>query len=108
MARPQVGNLLTIFAALAYYFLCMILPLVGPAAMHGSGSPGAGPAPHLKQNIMAFSAVLLAGLVFSGLALYSKLTRRRIDSSPIPKYSIALCVFGVLMLLGLITGAFSW
>ena len=34
-ARPVVGSVLTILSGLSFYLVCMILPLVGPAAAHG-------------------------------------------------------------------------
>ncbi len=105
IARPMVGNVLTILGGLSFLFLCMILPLVGPAAVHGSGSPGAGPAPHLKQNYMAFSATLAVSLILAVAAVYSKSERRKIDGSPLPKYSLAL--IGVLLFI-LVAFVLGW
>jgi len=98
MANPVVGNILSILSGLSFLFLCMILPLVGPAAVHGSGSPDAGPAPHLKQNYIAFSAVLGLSIALGILALMSKVERRKVDGSPLPYYTI-----GLLVILGLLT-----
>ena len=103
-AQPRVGSALTILAGLTFYFLLMILPLVGPAAMRGSGSPGAGPAPHLARNIAAFVSVLLLCFSLSLLALRSKLARRKMDGSPLPYYSIGLCAACVFLLVVLVTG----
>ncbi len=103
-ARPAVGSFFTIASGVLFLFLCMILPLVGPAAVHGSGSPGAGPAPHLKQNYMAFSSVLFFSLLTAVLAVRSKLERRKIDGSPLPWYSIGLLAICVFILIALVTG----
>lgn len=104
IARPNVGNLFSIAAGLSFLFLCMILPLVGPAAMRGSGSPGAGPVPHARANFLAFLGVLLLSLALSGLAVYSKIERRKVDGSPLPFYSIGLCIVLVFLLIALLTG----
>lgn len=93
LAHPMVGNALTVLTGIACLFLCMIFPLVGPAAVHGSGSPGAGPVPHLAKNRMAFSIVLVLALLLGTAAILSKLERRKVDASPLPFYSIALLVF---------------
>jgi hypothetical protein len=107
LARPPIGNALTLLSGLSFFFLCMILPIVGPAAVHGSGSPGAGPALQLHQNYMAFTATLLVSLLIAGLAVYSKLERRKIDGSPLPFYSVGLLVVLVLMAIAFATGLFA-
>ena len=107
-ARPGVGSFFTILSALSFYFVCMILPIVGPAAAHGSGSPGATTAAHYQQNFLAFLSVLLVSLVLAVLALISKLERRKIDQSPFPLYSVGLCVVCVCLVIALFTGMLSW
>lgn len=104
LLRPRVGNLLTIAAGLSFYFLCMILPLVGPAAMRGSGSPGAGPVPHARANYLTFLGVLLLSMFLAGLALFSKLGRRRLDRSPFPWHTFGLLAIEILILIALLTG----
>ena len=89
--RPIVGSFFTILSALSFYLVCMILPLVGPAAAHGSGSPGATTSANYHQNFVAFLTVLLISLALAVLALISKLERRKIDQSPFPLYSAGLC-----------------
>ena len=84
--------------------LCMILPLVGPAAMRGSGSPGATAVPHARTNFMTFLAVLLISLALSGLAIYSKMDRRKKDGSPLPVYTIGLFVVLLFLLVALFMG----
>jgi hypothetical protein len=106
--RPVVGSIFTILSAISFYVLCMILPIVGPAASHGSGSPGATTASHYHQNFIAFLTVLLISLVLAVLALISKLERRKIDQSPFPLYSAGLCVVCVFLVVALFTGMLSW
>ena len=107
-ARPGVGSFFTRLSALSFYFVCMILPIVGPAAAHGSGSPGATTAAHYQQNFLAFLSVLLVSLALAVLALISKLERRKIDQSPFPLYSVGLCVGCVCLVIALFTGMLSW
>jgi uncharacterized membrane protein YidH (DUF202 family) len=107
-ARPIVGNIFTILSAVSFYLLCMILPIVGPAAAHGSGSPGATTAAHYHQNFVAFLTVLLISLALAVLALIFKLERRKIDQSPFPLYSVGLCVVCVFLMFALFTGMLSW
>ena len=101
MANPFIGNVFSILSGLSFLFLCMILPIVGPAAVHGSGSPGATAAPHLMKNYLAFSAVLALSIALGVLALISKVERRKVDGSPLPKFTI-----GLLVILGFLTIAF--
>ncbi|HPG01168.1 MAG TPA: hypothetical protein PLE77_14010 [Kiritimatiellia bacterium] len=108
LALPWVGSVFTIASGVSFLFLCMILPLVGPAATHGSGSPGAGPAPQLPQNRMAFTGVLLLSLALAVLAVFSKMERRKIDKSPLPIYSFLLVGLCVLLLVAFVTGALAW
>jgi hypothetical protein len=107
LANPVVGNALTALAGIVFLFLCMIFPLVGPAAVHGSGSPGAGPAPHLKLNYMAFSGVLALALILAVAAVVSKIERRKVDGSPLPFYSIALVMVLVAIVIVFALGLLS-
>jgi len=100
-ALPVVGNLFSIAAGLSVLVLCMILPLVGPAAMRGSGSPGATAVSHARANFLTFLGVLLLSLALSALAIYSKMDRRKIDGSPLPLYTIGLFVLLLLLLIAL-------
>lgn len=103
-AWPAVGTVLTVTSGLSFLFLLMILPVVGPAAMKGSGSPGATTAPQIRENMMAFTGVLMLSLVLAVLAVVSKLQRRKIDGSPLPYYSVGLCVADVFILVVYVTG----
>ena len=104
LADPRVGNVLSVLFGLLFLFLCMILPLVGKSAAHGSGSPGAGPMDTLWKNHLFFSISLLLTLLSGAGALYSKLLRRREDGSPYPKATAGLLVACVLLLLCYVTG----
>ncbi|HBA84496.1 MAG TPA: hypothetical protein DCZ95_10420 [Verrucomicrobia bacterium] len=103
-AIPMVSQVLTVLFALAFYFQCMILPIVGPAAMKGSGSPGAGPAAHATQNFIAFLCMLLVTLALGVLALYSQKQVRALDNTPKSYFAKTLFVIAVLMLVALLTG----
>lgn len=107
-ARPAVGTLFTALSGISFLFLCMVLPIVGPAAARGSGSPGATQAEHYAKNVLAFRGVLLAALILAALAVVSKLERRKVDASPMPYSSIGLCVLLVLIFLAQVTGMLTW
>ncbi len=82
----------------------MILPLVGKAAMGGSGSPGAGPADTLWKNILFFLLMLLLTLAVGSAAFYSKWMRHRTDGSPFPKATAVVLALAVAMLVAFATG----
>ena len=104
LAGPRAGNVLSILFGLLFLFLCMILPLVGKSAAHGSGSPGAGPMDTLWKNHLFFSLTLLLTLWAGAGAMTSKLIRRRADGSPFPKATAGLLAVCVLLLLCYVTG----
>lgn len=106
--RPIVGSFFTILSALSFYLVCIVLPLVGPAAAHGSGSPGATTTENYHQNFVVFLTILLISLVLAVLALISKLERRKIDQSPFPLYSAGLCAVCVFLVFALFTGMLGW
>ena len=81
---PMTGQVLAVAFGLLVLFQCMILPVVGKAAMGGSGSPGAGPAEWAGKNQMFFLIMLLVTLATGAAAFYSKWLRRRLDGSPFP------------------------
>ena len=83
----------------------MILPLVGKAAMGGSGSPGAGPAPTLWKNLVFFSVMLMVTLLTGVLAFYSKWLRRREDHSPFPLVTAILLGLTLAILIAFTTGS---
>jgi small-conductance mechanosensitive channel len=96
--RPGTGTALAVAAGLSFFFLCMILPLVGPAGSRVD---------HAAQNMMAFLFVLLITFGLAAFAAYSKLGRRKVDGSPLPWFSFGLCGVCVLTLLVLVSGGFA-
>ena len=104
LAAPATGQTLAVLFGLLFLFQCMILPLVGKAAMGGSGSPGAGPAATIWQNRLFFLAMLLLTLAAGVAAFYSKWLRRQADGSPFPKFTAGLLGLGLALLLAFATG----
>lgn len=98
LASPALGTALTIAAGLSFLFLCMILPLVGKAGIQTA---------HYTKNYIAFLMVLLLTGGLSGVAVWSKLQRRQVDGSPLPKFSICILGMSLLLLLALATGLLS-
>ena len=101
------SGVMFVLFGLLFLFQCMILPIVGPAAMRGSGSPGAGAAPHAHWNFIAFLAMLLVTLSVGGLAYYSKMLRRKVDGSPRPYFTMGLLAVSGCMLIALLLGLFE-
>ena len=99
LAAPMTGQALAILFGLLFLFQCMILPLVGKAAMGGSGSPGAGPAATVWKNQLFFLVMLLLTLATGAAAFYSKWLRRQADGSPFPKATAGLLALTLALLL---------
>ena len=104
LAAPATGQTLSILFRLLFLFQCMILPLVGKAAMHGSGSPGAGPAATLWKNQMFFGVMLVLTIAAGGAAFYSKWLRRQLEGSAFPKFTAGLLGLALVLLLAFATG----
>ena len=104
LASPLAGQVLSVLFGLLFLFQCMILPLVGKAAMGGSGSPGAGPADTVWKNQLFFLVMLLVTLAVGAAAFYSKWERRKRDGSPFPKATAGLLALTVAMLLAFAAG----
>lgn len=102
--RAMVGDVLAVVFGLLFLFQCMALPLVGKAAMGGSGSPGAGPAETVWKNILFFTVMMLVMLATGAAAFYSKWMRRQREGGPFPKATAGLLAVGVLWLLVFATG----
>ncbi len=98
IARPVVGSVLTAVSAVAFLFLFMILPLVGSAGQ-------AAAIPYAGKNFAFFLFVLLVCMALAGMAVASKLARRRLDGSPLPYASLGLLGMGAVLLLLLVSGA---
>ncbi|MCX7818163.1 MAG: hypothetical protein N2652_02985 [Kiritimatiellae bacterium] len=56
-------------AGVVFLVLCMALPLVGPAAARGSGSPGATRAAHYPKNVTAFLLIWVLAATLTGLGI---------------------------------------
>lgn len=95
LVRPAVGTGLTIVGGLCFLLVCMILPLVGKAGVQ---------TPHYFQNYIAFVLVLLLTIGTSGLAVYAKLERRKIDGSPKPLFSMIIAGSASFLFIALILG----
>lgn len=93
--RPEVGTFLTVLSGLAFLFVCMILPLVGKAAVATV---------HVRQNTLAFTTVLVLTLALAIAATWSKWARSRVDQSPRPYFSLILAGLSALLLLALALG----
>ena len=104
LASPLAGQVLSVLFGLLFLFQCMILPLVGKAAMGGSGSPGAGPAATVWKNQLFFLVMLLLTLAAGGAAFYAKWLRRQADGSPFPRTTAGLLVLTLALLLAFATG----
>lgn len=96
---PMTGQVLAILFGLLFLFQCMILPLVGKAAMQGSGSPGAGPAEWAGRNVLFFTVMLLVTLAVGSAAFLSKWMRRKSDGSPFPAATAGLLALTTGLLL---------
>ena len=96
--RPVVGTALAVLAGLSFFFLCMILPFVGPAGSR---------VPHAGQNKVAFLFVLLVTFAFAALSGWSKLGRRKVDDSPLPIFSLGLCMVCILTFVILLFDGFA-
>ncbi len=103
-ASPAVGSACTILSGLVFLFLSMILGIVGPAAMHGSGSPGATRAAWFTHNAVGFFGILVLCLGLAVAATMSKLARRKLDGSPMPCWSIGLVMICLALAVAFATG----
>ena len=104
LAAPLVGQALSVLFGLLFLFQCMVLPLVGKAAMGGSGSPGAGPAATVWKNELFFLLMLLLTLATGAVAFYSKWLRRQADGSPFPRATAGLLALALALLLAFAAG----
>ena len=104
VAAPLTGQVLAIVFGLLFLFQCMLLPQVGKAAMHGSGSPGAGPAEFLPANQSFFATMLLVTLATGAAAFYSKWRRWRLTGAPFPRATAGLLALTTGLLLAFVSG----
>jgi len=97
-AKPIVATTLGLLAAISFYVLCMLFPLIGPA-----GSKMA----HAQKNKMVFLLVLLLTLLFALGAVYSKLTVRKTTKGKLPYGTIGLSILCLFILGILLMGGFT-
>lgn len=95
LANPMVGTVLTVASGVCFLSLGMILPLVGRAGAM---------TPYYGKNRLTFLLVALLTLVLAVLAVLSKLTRRKIDHSPLPVFSLLLSGLTLFLLLAFLAG----
>lgn len=98
LSKPLTGTIFALSSGLSFFFLCMILPLVGP-----SGSK----VEHAAQNKAAFLGALMFTLLLAALASYSKILRRKKDGGSLPHYSLGLCAICILSLIILLMDGFA-
>ncbi len=96
LSKPLLGDALAFLGALLFFFLCMLLPLVGPA-----GSQTTHYWPH---NFLTFLAVLLLAIASSALGTWSKLRLRQSEAGAFPWWPAGLTVFYILWLLVFLAG----
>lgn len=96
--RRFVGTTLSILAGLAFFLLCMLLPLVGPAGSRVE---------HASENEIIFLSWLGITLLFSVASVLSRWERVRKKNEPRPIYSLLLCIMCIMMLLIQLAGGFA-
>jgi uncharacterized membrane protein YidH (DUF202 family) len=88
LCNPTFGSVLTVAAGISFFFTCMCLPYVGR-----SGAS----VPYADKNQWAFLGVLGVTFIIAALASWSKMARRADDHSPLPLWSLGLCVVCALL-----------
>ena len=96
--RPLTGTILAVASGLSFFFLCMILPLVGPAGSRVE---------HADKNQTAFIFVLLLTFALAAASTRSKLGCRKNEGGPLPWFSIGLCTVCILTFFVLVVGGFK-
>ena len=96
--RRAVGDALSILAGLAFFLLCMLLPLVGPAGSQVE---------HASKNKTIFLSWLVVTLLLSIGSVLSKWERVRGENAPRPIYSLLLFITCIITLIIQLVGGFS-
>ena len=96
--KPAMGTVLAVTSGLSFFFLCMILPFVGPAGSRVD---------HALENKAAFLTVLVITFSQAALAAYSKLGCRKQQGGPLPWSSFGLCGVCVLTLVIVLFNGFA-
>ena len=94
-AHPLTGSVLAVLSGLSLLLLGMLLPLVGKA---GAATE------HADANAATFGAALGAALLLSLSAAGSKLARRARDGSPLPRWSLGMAGFCLVLTLAFLAG----
>ena len=93
-----IYNLITIIAGLAFFLLCMLLPLVGPAGSKVE---------HADYNNAIFTGWLIFTLILSSISYYLRYQRYRLKNNIYPKYSLILTILCIIIFLINILEGFS-
>jgi len=96
--RPLTGTIFAVASGLSFFFLCMILPLVGPAGSRVE---------HAGKNKAAFIFVLLLTLALAAAATLSKLGCRKSHGGAMPWFSLGLGAVCILIFIVLLLGGFA-
>ena len=96
--RRAGGTAFSILAGLAFFLLCMLLPLVGPAGSQVE---------HASKNETIFLSWLSVTLGLSIASVLSKWERVRQENTPRPMYSLLLCITCIITLIIQLVGGFS-
>lgn len=96
--RPLAGNILAVASGLSFFFLCMILPLVGPAGSKVE---------HAGKNRAAFVLVLLLTLILAAASTWSKMGCRKTHGGGLPMFSLGLGLVCILTLIVLFMGGLA-
>lgn len=91
-----LAEILAVLFALLFLFQCMLLPLVGKAALSGSGSPGAERAEWAGQNIRFFTQMLTVTLV-AGVAAFVMKWKLYKQGAAFPRLTAVLLVSTVAL-----------
>ncbi len=89
-ANSIVYNLITIMSGLAFFLLCMLLPLVGPAGSKVE---------HADYNNAIFTGWLIFTLILSSTSYYLRYKRYRFKNDIYPKYSLILTILCIIIFL---------
>ena len=96
--RIKTGAVLSVLAGLAFFLLCMILPLVGPAGSRVS---------HAADNKYIFMGWLFITSLISIAAVFSRWWRVKHQQAPKPLFSVLLSIICLLTWIVLFSGGFA-
>ena len=96
--RRAVATAFSILAGLAFFLLCMLLPLVGPAGSQVE---------HASKNETIFLSWLSVTLVLSLASVLSRWERVRGENAPRPIYSLLLFITCIVILIIQLVDGFS-